>query len=87
MKLYNMFLTTAAQVQQGDYEPTKQHGEIVASFSDKLAIHVSSVHKYDVTDRTFKAVPGSGGVSSAMNEAEGAYTMNWARNIWADALL
>jgi NADPH-dependent 2,4-dienoyl-CoA reductase/sulfur reductase-like enzyme len=55
--------------------------------SDKLAIHVTSVHKYDVTDRTFKAVPGSGGVSSAMNEAEGAFTMNWARNIWADALL
>jgi len=54
--------------------------------SDKLAIHVASVHKYDINDRTFKAVPGSGGVSSAMNEAEGTYTMNWARNIWADAL-
>jgi NADPH-dependent 2,4-dienoyl-CoA reductase/sulfur reductase-like enzyme len=54
--------------------------------SDKLAIHVASVHKYDINDRTFKAVPGSGGLSSAMNEAEGAYTMNWARNIWADAL-
>ena len=54
--------------------------------SDKLAIHVASVHKYDERDRTFKAVPGSGGVSSAMNEAEGAYTMNWARNIWADTL-
>ena len=54
--------------------------------SDKLAIHVTSVHKYDERDRTFKAVPGAGGVSSAMNEAEGAYTMNWARNIWADAL-
>ena len=54
--------------------------------SDRLGIHVTSVHKYDTIDRTFKAVPG-GGVSSAMNEAEGAYTMNWARNIWADALL
>jgi hypothetical protein len=54
--------------------------------SDKLAIHVASVHKYDERERTFKAVPGSGGVSSAMNEAEGVYTMNWARNIWADAL-
>ena len=53
--------------------------------SDKLAIHVASVHKYDLKDRTFKAVPGSGGVSSAMSEAEGAYTMNWARNIWADS--
>jgi len=54
--------------------------------SDKLAIHVASVHKYDERDRTFKAVPGAGGVSSAMNEAEGAFTMNWARNIWADTL-
>ena len=55
--------------------------------SDKLAIHVASVHKYDLKDRTFKAVPGSGGVSSAMSEAEGSYTMNWARNIWADSFL
>jgi NADPH-dependent 2,4-dienoyl-CoA reductase/sulfur reductase-like enzyme len=54
--------------------------------SDKLAIHVASVHKYDERDRTMKAVPGSGGVSSAMNELEGTYTMNWARNIWADSL-
>jgi sulfide dehydrogenase [flavocytochrome c] flavoprotein chain len=55
--------------------------------SDTLAIHVASVHKYDVKDRTMKAVPGAGGVSSAMNETEAAYTMNWARNIWADTLL
>ena len=54
--------------------------------SDKLAIHVASVHKYDINDRTFKAVPGAGGVSSAMNEAEGTYAMSWARNIWADSL-
>jgi NADPH-dependent 2,4-dienoyl-CoA reductase/sulfur reductase-like enzyme len=54
--------------------------------SDKLAIHVASVHKYDERDRTMKAVPGSGGVSAAMNELEGTYTMNWARNIWADSL-
>jgi NADPH-dependent 2,4-dienoyl-CoA reductase/sulfur reductase-like enzyme len=54
--------------------------------SEKLAIHVASVHKYDERDRTMKAVPGSGGVSSAMNELEGTYTMNWARNIWADSL-
>jgi sulfide dehydrogenase [flavocytochrome c] flavoprotein subunit len=52
--------------------------------SDKLAVHVTSVHKYDQKDRTFKPVPGAGGVSSAMNEAEGLYTMNWAHNIWAD---
>ena len=54
--------------------------------SDKLAIHVASVHKYDERDRTMKAVPGSGGVSAAMNELEGTYAVSWARNIWADAL-
>jgi NADPH-dependent 2,4-dienoyl-CoA reductase/sulfur reductase-like enzyme len=52
--------------------------------SDKLAIHVASVHKYDTKDRTMKAVPGAGGVSPAMNEAEGGYSLSWARNIWAD---
>jgi sulfide dehydrogenase [flavocytochrome c] flavoprotein subunit len=55
--------------------------------SDKLAVHVASVHKYDVNDRTFKTVAGSGGVSAASSEGEGSYTMNWARNIWADTLL
>ena len=54
--------------------------------SDKQAMHVTSVHKYDEKDRTMKAVPGSGGVSPAHSEAEGAITMNWAANIWADAL-
>ncbi len=54
--------------------------------SDRLAIHVASVHKYDLGERTMKAVPGSGGVSAAMNELEGSYAMNWAANIWADAL-
>jgi NADPH-dependent 2,4-dienoyl-CoA reductase/sulfur reductase-like enzyme len=54
--------------------------------SDTLAIHVTSVHKYDERDRTMKAFPGAGGVSSAMNEPEAAYAMNWARNIWADTL-
>jgi NADPH-dependent 2,4-dienoyl-CoA reductase/sulfur reductase-like enzyme len=54
--------------------------------SDKQAIHVASVHKYDVKDGTFKAVPGGGGVSAARNDDEAMYTMNWARNIWADTL-
>ena len=54
--------------------------------SDRHAVHVTSVHKYDEKDRTMKAVPGSAGVSAGMNELEGAYAMNWAANIWADAL-
>lgn len=54
--------------------------------SDKMAMHVTSVHKFDERDRTMKTVPGAGGVSPAHSEAEGVYTMNWARSIWADAL-
>lgn len=57
-----------------------------SAVSNKLAIHVASVHKYDEKDRTMKTVPGAGGVSAAMNEPEMGYTMNWATNIWADTL-
>ena len=54
--------------------------------SKDLVVHVASVHKYDRRDRTMKTVPGSGGVSAAMNEIEADYALNWARNIWSDAL-
>ena len=54
--------------------------------SDRHAIHVASVHKYDLKERTMKAVPGAGGLSPAMSEVEGRYAMGWAANIWADAL-
>ena len=49
-------------------------------------IHVASVHQYDAAEKTFKAVPGSGGVSAASNQLEGRYAMGWAQNIWADML-
>lgn len=54
--------------------------------SEKLVVHVASVHKYDVAARTMKTVPGSGGVSAVMNEQEAGYALDWARNIWADTL-
>lgn len=54
--------------------------------SDKLVVHVASVHKYDEKDRTMKTVPGAGGVSAAMNELEAGYALNWAANIWSDTL-
>jgi sulfite dehydrogenase len=49
-------------------------------------IHVASVHQYDAAEKTFKTVPGSGGVSAAANQIEGRYALSWADNIWADAL-
>ena len=50
------------------------------------AMHVASVHQYDAADKTFKTVPGSGGVSAAANQIEARYALSWAENIWADSL-
>ncbi|MDE2615821.1 MAG: FAD-dependent oxidoreductase, partial [Burkholderiales bacterium] len=55
--------------------------------NDKLVVHVASVHQYDAAEKTYKTVPGSGGVSPGPTELEGIYAMNWAHNIWADTLL
>lgn len=54
--------------------------------SDKEVIHVASVHQYDAQQKTFVAVPGSGGVSAQRSEVEGAYGWAWAQNIWNDML-
>ncbi|MDR2332065.1 MAG: FCSD flavin-binding domain-containing protein [Burkholderiaceae bacterium] len=55
--------------------------------SDRQVIHVASVHLYDAKDKTYKTVPGSGGVSAAPSDVEGVYAWNWAQNIWADSLM
>ncbi len=52
----------------------------------KDAVHVVSVHQYDAKDKTFKPVPGSGGVSAAASQIEGRYALGWADNIWTDSL-
>lgn len=55
--------------------------------SDKMVVHVASVHQYVDAEKTYKTVAGSGGVSAAPNELEGVYAMNWAQTIWADTLM
>ncbi len=52
----------------------------------KDVIHVASVHQYDAAEKTFKTVPGSGGVSAAASQLEGRYALSWADNIWNDML-
>ncbi|HSN31082.1 MAG TPA: NAD(P)/FAD-dependent oxidoreductase [Ideonella sp.] len=52
----------------------------------RRAMHVASVHAYDAAQRTFLTVPGSGGLSAAPSEGEGADGWSWARTIWADML-
>ena len=54
--------------------------------TDKDVVHVCSVHQYDAQTKTVLPVPGSGGLSPAMNELEGRYAWSWAKNIWADML-
>jgi sulfide dehydrogenase [flavocytochrome c] flavoprotein chain len=52
----------------------------------KEVVHVASVHQYIAAEKTFKPVPGSGGLSSAPSTLEGVYAWGWAHNIWADTL-
>ncbi len=54
--------------------------------SDREAVHVASVHRYDAAQKTMVTVPGSGGLSAAPNVPEGGYGVAWARSIWADML-
>lgn len=54
---------------------------------DKQAVTVASVHAWDDKEKTYRVVPGSGGLSQARNVIEGRYAWAWAQNIWADMLL
>jgi NADPH-dependent 2,4-dienoyl-CoA reductase/sulfur reductase-like enzyme len=54
--------------------------------NDNQVVHVASVHQYDVAEKTFKTVAGSGGISAGPTDLEGVYAWGWARNIWADSL-
>ena len=77
-----------AQLSGMDVNPQPLLTNTCYSFvNDKLVVHVASVHQYVAAEKTFKTVPGSGGVSAAPNELEGIYAWNWAQNIWADTLL
>ena len=54
--------------------------------SDRQAVHVASVHRYDPNSRTFAVVDGTLGVSPGLNDREGAFAEAWANNIWTDML-
>jgi sulfide dehydrogenase [flavocytochrome c] flavoprotein chain len=54
--------------------------------SDREVIHVASVHRYDLAQKTMMVVPGTSGVSPARSEVEGDYAWAWAQNIWSDML-
>lgn len=54
--------------------------------SGESAMHVTSIHQYDVAQKTLVSVKGSGGVSDKASALEAQYGWGWARNIWADTL-
>ncbi len=53
--------------------------------SDKMAMHVANVYRYDATKKTMVSAEG-GGVSDKPSELEGNYAQAWAKNIWSDVL-
>ncbi len=53
--------------------------------TDKSAMHVANVYRYDPVKKIMLSAEG-GGVSSAPSALEGNYATAWANNIWADVL-
>jgi len=67
--------------------PTPVVANTCYSFVTPLeAVHITTVHQYDTHEKTFKVVPGSGGLSAAASQLEGRFASAWADNIWADTL-
>jgi len=76
-----------AQLKGWEVNPHPMITNVCMSFVDEThVIHVASVHEYVTTEKTFRTIGGSGGVSDARNELEGVYAQAWAKNIWADIL-
>lgn len=53
--------------------------------SDKMAMHVANVYRYDANKKMMVPAEG-GGVSDKPSELEGNYAQAWAKNIWSDVL-
>lgn len=53
--------------------------------SDKEAMHVATVYRYDANKKIMIAAEG-GGVSAKPSVQEGDYAQAWAANIWSDVL-
>ena len=76
-----------AELNDWEIDPEPMLTNTCYSFVDpQRVIHVASVHAYVATEKIFKTVAGSGGLSPAPNEIEAGYAWNWARTIWADML-
>lgn len=54
--------------------------------SQRDAIHVAAVYRYDPKERTMKPVAGAGGLSENASTIEGVYAMGWLTNILDDMM-
>lgn len=54
--------------------------------SDREAVHVASVHRFDPLQQALLPVAEAGGTSARRSELEGTYAQAWAQNIWSDML-
>ncbi|MBI5259217.1 MAG: NAD(P)/FAD-dependent oxidoreductase [Burkholderiales bacterium] len=77
-----------AELQGIEINPHPMLTNVCMSFvDDQHVIHVASVHEYVPTQKTFRTIGGSGGVSDVRSDLEGRYAQAWAKNIWADVLM
>jgi NADPH-dependent 2,4-dienoyl-CoA reductase/sulfur reductase-like enzyme len=74
-----------AELSDWEPDPAPMLTNTCYSFVDaQRAVHVASVHRYEAAERTYRPVPGAGGLSAEPSEREARYAFNWARSIWAD---
>lgn len=75
-----------AEFSQIDPDPVPVFANTCYSFvSDKMAMHVAHVYRYDPAKKIMLPAEG-GGVSANPSELEGNYAYDWANNIWSDVL-
>ena len=77
-----------AELQGLEINPQPMLTNVCMSYVDEAqVVHVASVHEYVPTQKTFRTIGGSGGVSDVRSHLEGTYARAWAKNIWADTLM
>jgi sulfide dehydrogenase [flavocytochrome c] flavoprotein chain len=75
-----------AEFSQINPDPVPVFANTCYSFvSDKMAMHVAHVYRYDMSKKIMLPAEG-GGVSAKPSELEGNYAYDWANNIWSDVL-
>ncbi|SNX29326.1 sulfide dehydrogenase (flavocytochrome c), flavoprotein subunit [Polynucleobacter meluiroseus] len=76
-----------AELSDWEINPAPVLTNVCYSFvNERQVVHIASVHQYIAAEKTYKPVPGAGGLSPEPSTLEGIYAWGWAHNIWADTL-